>query len=45
MTCEFCGQEKPDVEVQSDPFAWEVNGDDWRVPMCGGCVQARADEA
>ncbi|MGC4984302.1 hypothetical protein ACLQ18_27285 [Streptomyces sp. DT193] len=43
--CEFCGEDKPDVRVRQDPFAWNVNDEDWQVPMCDGCEQNRFDES
>ncbi|GAB1340842.1 hypothetical protein ACE1SV_74320 [Streptomyces sp. E-15] len=45
MKCEFCDEDKPDVEVRQDPFAWEVNDVDWQVPICLECMQERADAA
>lgn len=45
MTCEFCDQEKPDVQVRRDPFAWEVNDEDWQIPMCSECEQTRFDDS
>lgn len=45
MRCQFCRQAKPDVTVRRDPYAWEVDDKDWRVPMCDGCEQVRADDA
>ena len=45
MECEFCEQGTPDVEIRRDPFSWEVNDEDWQVPMCLGCEQERADDA
>ncbi|WP_208886698.1 hypothetical protein [Streptomyces sp. PBH53] len=43
MKCEFCAEDKPDVEVRSDPLAWEIGDTDWQVPICLGCMQERAD--
>jgi hypothetical protein len=45
MTCTFCHNEKPDVEIQRDPFAWTVNDEDWQIPLCDDCAQTRADDA
>ncbi|MFJ2374977.1 hypothetical protein ACIOZL_19540 [Streptomyces sp. NPDC087769] len=45
MKCEFCHQAKPDVTVRRDPFAWEVNDEDWQIPLCDDCEQLRADES
>ncbi|MER5512752.1 hypothetical protein ABT052_47015 [Streptomyces sp. NPDC002766] len=45
MNCEFCEQDRPDVTVRQDPFAREVNDEDWQVAMCDPCEQDRADDA
>lgn len=41
--CEFCGQAKPDVSVRRDPYAWDVNDEEWLVPLCDLCEQSRAE--
>ncbi|MFJ5883257.1 hypothetical protein [Kitasatospora cineracea] len=44
MECYFCGIDWPDVEVVADPFAWDVNNEEWLVPLCGECYSLRCQE-
>ncbi|MFJ7910033.1 hypothetical protein [Kitasatospora sp. NPDC096204] len=43
-SCHFCGESKPDVTVQEDPFALELNNESWSIPICDDCLQLRCDE-
>ncbi|GAA2810074.1 hypothetical protein GCM10010441_38390 [Kitasatospora paracochleata] len=44
MKCHFCDTDTPDVEPTTDPFAWEINGEEWVIPLCDNCIQLRHDE-
>ncbi|MEU5999089.1 hypothetical protein ABZ837_14815 [Streptomyces sp. NPDC047197] len=45
MRCAYCNEDKPDVTIRRDPFAWEVNDKDVQEAMCDGCEQIAADDA
>lgn len=42
--CDECGERKPDVRRQVDPYAAEVNGEAWFRWLCGVCFADRMDE-
>lgn len=42
--CEECGHRKTDVARVPDPFAAEVNDEEWMRWLCERCVQDRSDE-
>ncbi|MFJ6139266.1 hypothetical protein [Kitasatospora sp. NPDC092286] len=42
--CYFCGESTPDVEDCADPFAREINDEEWIIPICTDCYQVRCDE-
>ncbi|MFF0389624.1 hypothetical protein ACFYS8_13170 [Kitasatospora sp. NPDC004615] len=44
MNCYFCGIDKPDVEVVADPFAKEINDEEWLIPLCNDCYGDRCDD-
>lgn len=43
-TCERCGQRKPDVELQIDPYQFEINGNAEVKWLCTNCVQDAIQE-
>ncbi|MFF2662465.1 hypothetical protein ACFVUH_34520 [Kitasatospora sp. NPDC058032] len=44
LTCYFCGERKWDVEECADPFAQDVNNEEWIIPICADCYGLRCDE-
>ncbi|MGW7446079.1 hypothetical protein [Kitasatospora sp. NPDC054795] len=42
-SCLFCGT-GDGVEVCADPFAQDVNNEEWIIPICDSCYQLRCDE-
>ncbi|MFJ1753860.1 hypothetical protein [Kitasatospora sp. NPDC088134] len=44
MECFFCPADGPDVEVVADPFAADVNNEEWLIPLCDDCYGSRARE-
>lgn len=43
-TCEGCGQRKSDVELQIDPYEYEINGNDALFMLCDDCVNISREE-
>lgn len=43
--CDECGHRKTGVTRVADPFAAEVNDEQWMRWLCGDCYGHRADEA
>jgi hypothetical protein len=42
--CDVCGQEKPDVTWQIDPYAYEINDEEIWCWLCEACAQELADD-
>lgn len=45
MRCQYCNEDKPDVTVRRDPFAWGVSDQDVQEPMCDACEQIRFEDS
>lgn len=37
MKCDYCGEDRNDVELRIDPYDLEIKGETNIVPLCEGC--------
>lgn len=44
MICDYCGEDKDDVEVVADPFDSEIEDDYTKHAICDECYTTRAEE-